>query len=247
MNSYIVGDNSINQTVNQLLQEVDLRKSFDQFELIRFPVEFMLIGSQEVPILCDPSKSIVGAGKQDICSKDSQINMFHLDDTPSNDKFYSSSQFCEFVQNKKQNLLKKCYQNSCSDDQINSMIDYVTRRIGGTSSSKSLPNDDITLTCESLTLNISEEDTADKRIKELQGFKCSIFSYITQQKRKKKVIRCRFGNCKKTFSRTWNFIDHARMHLKIRPHKCPSCLSSFTQKGNMLKHIHSMHPSSPSL
>mmetsp|Transcript_25731 Transcript_25731/g.22834 ORF Transcript_25731/g.22834 Transcript_25731/m.22834 type:complete len:85 (+) Transcript_25731:151-405(+) len=37
--------------------------------------------------------------------------------------------------------------------------------------------------------------------------------------------------------RTWNLLDHIRMHYGIKPYQCNFCSRSFTQKGNMRKHL----------
>eukprot|EP00345_Euplotes_harpa_P010071 CAMPEP_0168335168 /NCGR_PEP_ID=MMETSP0213-20121227/10739_1 /TAXON_ID=151035 /ORGANISM="Euplotes harpa, Strain FSP1.4" /LENGTH=74 /DNA_ID=CAMNT_0008340025 /DNA_START=468 /DNA_END=692 /DNA_ORIENTATION=- len=34
------------------------------------------------------------------------------------------------------------------------------------------------------------------------------------------VYRCKYKNCDKIMERTWNMIDHARMHQGIKPYKC---------------------------
>ena len=50
------------------------------------------------------------------------------------------------------------------------------------------------------------------------------------------VYICKYKNCNKEFNRTWNMLDHARMHKGIKPYKCKDCEKSFTQKGNLKKH-----------
>lgn len=51
------------------------------------------------------------------------------------------------------------------------------------------------------------------------------------------VFICRYHNCNKEFTRTWNILDHARMHMGVKPFQCDSCNKSFTQKGNLKKHM----------
>lgn len=47
---------------------------------------------------------------------------------------------------------------------------------------------------------------------------------------------CHYENCEKEFNRSWNLLDHARKHLKVKPFACRYCSRCFTQKGNMQKH-----------
>ena len=50
------------------------------------------------------------------------------------------------------------------------------------------------------------------------------------------VYYCRYRECGKRYTKTWNLLDHVRMHEGIRPFKCEKCPKSFTQKGNLKKH-----------
>ncbi|CAI2387754.1 unnamed protein product [Moneuplotes crassus] len=54
--------------------------------------------------------------------------------------------------------------------------------------------------------------------------------------RKNRIIHCEYQDCRMQFSKTWNFIDHARMHLGQKPYKCSICHKGFTQQGNLKKH-----------
>lgn len=48
---------------------------------------------------------------------------------------------------------------------------------------------------------------------------------------------CTHKGCNKEFTRTWNILDHARMHKGVKPYKCNFCMKQFTQKGNLRKHM----------
>eukprot|EP00345_Euplotes_harpa_P015584 CAMPEP_0168343028 /NCGR_PEP_ID=MMETSP0213-20121227/15794_1 /TAXON_ID=151035 /ORGANISM="Euplotes harpa, Strain FSP1.4" /LENGTH=164 /DNA_ID=CAMNT_0008350135 /DNA_START=241 /DNA_END=736 /DNA_ORIENTATION=+ len=52
---------------------------------------------------------------------------------------------------------------------------------------------------------------------------------------------CKYGDCGKTFTKTWNMLDHVRMHEGIKPFVCNECGKSFTQKGNLKKHTFIQH------
>lgn len=51
------------------------------------------------------------------------------------------------------------------------------------------------------------------------------------------VYICKYKNCNKEFTRTWNILDHARMHKGVKPYQCNYCMKTFTQKGNLRKHL----------
>ncbi|CAI2372630.1 unnamed protein product [Moneuplotes crassus] len=60
-------------------------------------------------------------------------------------------------------------------------------------------------------------------------------------RRRKRTIYCKYPECDKVFFKTWNFVDHARMHLGIKPYECKRCDEKFTQKGNLKKHLKKYH------
>ena len=47
---------------------------------------------------------------------------------------------------------------------------------------------------------------------------------------------CRYEGWDKEFTKTWNLLDHVRMHEGIKPFVCELCGKTFTQKGNLKKH-----------
>lgn len=53
----------------------------------------------------------------------------------------------------------------------------------------------------------------------------------------REVYKCGYGNCNKVFNKTWNLVDHLRMHEGIKPYQCEICSKLFTQKGNLKKHL----------
>ena len=69
----------------------------------------------------------------------------------------------------------------------------------------------------------------------LRGYKYKII-YTNEANRRKTHFKCTFEGCHKVFSKTWNFLDHARMHEGMKPFVWDVCSKTFTQKGNMLKH-----------
>ena len=56
------------------------------------------------------------------------------------------------------------------------------------------------------------------------------------QSRFKVSYVCKYENCNKEFTKTWNLLDHVRMHEGIKPFACTLWGKTFTQKGNLKKH-----------
>ena len=89
--------------------------------------------------------------------------------------------------------------------------------------------------------NIIQNQTSDTNVKNLEALQN--YPYQTEYRKKGKngkmviVYTCGYERCGKEFMRTWNLLDHVRMHSGIRPYVCQFCNKSFTQKGNMRKHL----------
>ena len=72
----------------------------------------------------------------------------------------------------------------------------------------------------------------------LKPYKHSIsFEVDPDTGEKKEIYKCDYGSCSKKFNKTWNLVDHLRMHEGIRPYYCEYCDKYFTQKGNLQKHL----------
>ena len=74
---------------------------------------------------------------------------------------------------------------------------------------------------------------------ELEGFSYDVQERIDSISGKLiPIYICKYGNtCNKEFQRSWNLLDHVRMHYNIRPFVCTYCDFRFTQKCNLNKHI----------
>ncbi|CAI2386902.1 unnamed protein product [Moneuplotes crassus] len=73
----------------------------------------------------------------------------------------------------------------------------------------------------------------------LRGFSFQIRETQTPITRKRAFkFVCKYnGSCDAVFDRSWNLLDHCRMHYRIKPYQCPRCDKRFTQRGNLGKHI----------
>ena len=74
---------------------------------------------------------------------------------------------------------------------------------------------------------------------ELQGYDYAVEDRIDQKTgRIAPMFICKYqGDCDQEFPRSWNLLDHIRMHYNIRPYQCHYCNYRFTQKGNLNKHM----------
>lgn len=78
--------------------------------------------------------------------------------------------------------------------------------------------------------------TTEAENETLKGYKFK-YRYLTNCTRRKRVIVWMYDKCNHEFKKTWNFLDHARMHLGEKPYSCNLWDLTFTQRGNMIKHI----------
>lgn len=59
--------------------------------------------------------------------------------------------------------------------------------------------------------------------------------------RVKLYFKCRHSGCGSIFKKSCNLRDHFRKHTGQRPFTCPKCRKTFTQSGNLGRHLKNVH------
>ena len=82
--------------------------------------------------------------------------------------------------------------------------------------------------------DITKEEIYEQLLKPYRHEKVRIWD---KENNKFKILYiCKYDGWNKEFNKTWNLLDHVRMHEGIKPHKCKIWGKTFTQKGNLKKH-----------
>ena len=71
----------------------------------------------------------------------------------------------------------------------------------------------------------------------LKSYQCKIEERRNERGGVTTFYVCKYEGWDKEFTRTWSILDHVRMHEGVRPYVCKFCSRSYTQKGNMIKHM----------
>ena len=82
--------------------------------------------------------------------------------------------------------------------------------------------------------SLTKDEMYDEMLKHYQYEKYVEIEEVTHKEKISYV--CKYNEWNKVFTKTWNLLDHVRMHEGIRPFKCKHWPKSFTQKGNLKKH-----------
>ena len=76
--------------------------------------------------------------------------------------------------------------------------------------------------------NITKEEIYERLLMPFKHEKVKTWNNI--HTKSKITYICKYNDCNKEFDKTWNMLDHVRMHEGIRPYSCKICKNSFTQK-----------------
>ena len=93
---------------------------------------------------------------------------------------------------------------------------------------------DLKMMAKQTNLNVSKEEIYEQLLSLFRHEKMKHWDRI--QHRFEITYICRYEGWDKEFTKTWNLLDHVRMHEGIKPFVCELCGKTFTQKGNLKKH-----------
>ena len=64
-----------------------------------------------------------------------------------------------------------------------------------------------------------------------------IATFDTNKKCENVAFRCKFPDCNRILDKPWDLLEHVRMHEEAKPHQCEWWGKTFTQRGNLKKHV----------
>ena len=63
------------------------------------------------------------------------------------------------------------------------------------------------------------------------------FVYDSKSKRSRRLIICKYNDCEKEFVKTWNFVEHYKLHMAGTIIKCDHCDKEFSSKSEFSIHM----------
>lgn len=70
-----------------------------------------------------------------------------------------------------------------------------------------------------------------------------ITTYDIDKEKEITLYRCKYAGWDKTLNKPWNLLEHVLMHEGVKPHRCDWWGKTFTQRGNLKKHVRQhIHP-----
>lgn len=133
------------------------------------------------------------------------------------------------------NYLQTGYQNAYSQEM---QMPMRNNHYDVNSNLKDCMNNDVSLQEKDFFFNKPKNFKVKEAKKaELSEYKYSVcYKFNEESWRNLRYYICEYDNCGRLFNKTWNFIDHVRIHTGDKPFRCEVCNRGFAQKGNLNKH-----------